>query len=87
MRPFLCDAPKIVSKTHFTPEEPMPYGFELDVLMRTPIAAGRTRIAPTVVLETRQGVSHWAAHHPGERPDFHHPAGFGDAVEVAGAFA
>lgn len=40
-------------------------------------AARGARIAPTAVIEDAEGgLSYWALHHPGARPDFHHRDGF-----------
>ncbi len=39
--------------------------------------AGTLELGLSAVIETRDhGLSHWALHHPGPRPDFHHRGGF-----------
>lgn len=47
-------------------------------LPRALLPARPTAVGLTAVIETRDGqVSHWALHHPrGDRPDFHHHAGW-----------
>jgi hypothetical protein len=42
-----------------------------------PATDGRLRLALSAVVEDSAGqLSYWALHHPLDRPDFHHPAGF-----------
>lgn len=54
----------------------------VEVDLPAPLPSGDFRLAPTVVLETEAGVSHWAARHPAQQPDFHHPAGFSDPLPL-----
>ena len=45
---------------------------------------GRVRLALSTVVEDREGrLSYWAVRHPAGRPDFHHPEGFGLALELS----
>ncbi len=44
-------------------------------LMQSP--GGTVRLGVTAVIEDRHGgLSYWALHHSGEKPDFHHPDSF-----------
>ncbi len=49
---------------------------ELRIDARVPIRDGAVS-SPTAVIEDAAGtLSYWAVHHPAEKPDFHHRAGF-----------
>jgi len=81
MRPFLWQraaAPRIRMHSAATPH----HRLRVEVELPAPLPAGEFRVAPTVILETSAGISHWAARHPGARPDFHHPAGFSDPLPL-----
>jgi hypothetical protein len=49
-----------------------------DVELPADLAAAGLHMGLTAVVEDAQGLlSYWALAHPGDRPDFHHPASFG----------
>lgn len=90
MRPFLWHAgvaPRIrqfssvVNDTARSSSGPM-HRLRVEVELPAPLPAGEYRLSPTVILETSAGLSHWAVRHCGERPDFHHPAGFSDPLAL-----
>ncbi len=81
MRPFLWQgsaAPRIRMRSAGV----SPHRLRVEVELPAPLPAGEFRLAPTVILETSAGISHWAARHPGGQPDFHHPAGFSDPLPL-----
>ena len=54
---------------------------ELDVLVRLDRLSAihsraALRLGLSAVVETREGLSYWALHHPKEKPDFHDAGGF-----------
>ena len=55
-----------------------PRTLTLDARIVLPGGVGATtRLSPTAVIEDATGrLSYWAVHHPADRPDFHHAAGF-----------
>jgi hypothetical protein len=59
---------------------------ELDALVRLDRLSAnhpraRLRIGLAAVIETRDGFSYWALHHPLDKPDFHHVDGFALLLE------
>ncbi len=63
---------------------------ELDALVRLDRVSGihpraRLRIGLAAVIETSDGLSYWALHHPLNQPDFHHADGFALVLEPPGA--
>jgi hypothetical protein len=56
---------------------------QLDSLSAIHPRAG-LRIGLSAVIEASDGLSYWALHHPGAKPDFHHPDGFALLLEPPG---
>jgi hypothetical protein len=58
---------------------------ELELKAFAPELATRPMsIGPAAVIETLDGkLSYWAAKHPAQKPDFHHPDGFTIELEAA----
>jgi hypothetical protein len=59
---------------------------ELDALVRLDVLSAihphaSLRIGLSAVIETSDGLSYWAIHHPADKPDFHNAAGFALLLE------
>jgi hypothetical protein len=59
---------------------------KLDALVRLDVLSAihphaSLRIGLSAVIETSDGLSHWAIHHPADKPDFHNAAGFALLLE------